>query len=62
MEYVLLGILIFVIGLVTGAALLAVVAIACSKKESGSQDNFYKEKIEQDFMRTFLRKSTLTVS
>ena len=51
MEYVLLGILIFVIGLVTGVALLAVVAIACSKKESGRQDNFYKEKIEQDFMK-----------
>lgn len=32
MEYVLLGILTFVIGLVTGVALLAAVAIACSKK------------------------------
>lgn len=51
MECALLGILIFVIGLVTGVTLLVVVAIACSKKESGSQDNFYKEKIEQDFMK-----------
>lgn len=51
MEYVLLGILMFVIGMVTGVVLLAVVAIACSKKETGNQDNFYKEKIEQDFMK-----------
>ena len=51
MEYVLLGILMFVIGLVTGIVLLVAIAIVCSKKESGKQDNFYEKKIEQDFMK-----------
>ena len=51
MEYVLLGILMFVIGMVVGVVFLTVVAVACSKKETGNQDNFYEEKIEQDYMK-----------
>lgn len=34
MEYVLLGILMFVIGMVVGVVFLAVVAVACSKKRN----------------------------